>query len=143
MKLKELKCLNCGQPHPRKTGDYISWDCPKCGWTNKEGEFPPGDFDPITFKRRYIDETLCLVSYPPITKTDLRYMPEKQREAIILFLEKGGDALTKGQRDNIRHNLFKKNAAAYEIRSRKLAAKARIIRFLKKTDTSSLFPKTE
>lgn len=140
--MHELKCLNCLLEYdPKELGDYISWECPKCGWTNQEGEFPPGDIpDPITYKKQFFEDNTCIVSYPPISKSDLEHLPEKLKEGLLVFFQNGGAALTAEQRDNVRHNLYSKDYLFYLRKSKKTAAKAKLIRFLQKTDVSTLFP---
>ena len=137
-----LSCLNCGLDYDPKELEegYISWTCPRCGWTNQEGELPPGDMpEPVTYKVKYINEDICIVSYPPVLKSDLEPLPEKLQEALIIFFTHPDD-LTQNHRDNIGNNLYRKSSAKYAAKAKKNAAKARIIKFLHHTDVSELFP---
>jgi len=129
-KKQEFYCLNCNTPIYFEE-EYYVLTCEACNWRNELNEFPTA-ITPITLKTKENNDEYQ-ICYPLIEERDLDEIPEKLKEAILTYF-KEPDKFTKNHKDNIYHNLLEKNAIKYDKLSKKLANKAKLVRFFQQTD---------
>jgi len=130
-KEQEFYCLNCNTPIYFEE-DYYVLTCDICNWRNELNDFPT-DITPITLKTKNVNEEDYQICYPAVEARDLDELPEKLKEAILTYF-KEPDKFTKNHKDNIYHNLLEKDAIKYDKLSKKLANKAKLVRFFQQTD---------
>ena len=125
-------CVHCSEPI-FFDDEYEKVQCGRCSWINVLAECPPEDFSPITVKRKSISDIAFQVCYPEITEKDITRIPEKLQIAVKTYFQ-DHENFTKEMRDNIYHNLFRKDPEKFERIARKYAQKAKLSKFFKNTN---------
>lgn len=73
------------------------------------------------------------ICYPLIEERDLQGLPEALKDALLTYF-KNPFELEKKHRDNIYHNLYKKNATVFEKIAQKYRNKAMLVRYFQNSN---------
>jgi len=128
-------CLNCNSPiFFEEDSNYIT-SCDNCSWRNELSDTPA--IKPITLKIENHGDPLSedyykQICYPLLEDADISHLPERLKEAIIIFLKTG--VITKNQRDNIRANLINKSSKKFREIAKRYEQKAILSEFFKNTN---------
>ena len=128
-KKQEFVCLNCENPiFFEKDSNFIT-TCEQCNWRNELNDTPA--INPITIKTQW-KEDIYQICYPLVEEKDLDEIPEKLKEAILIYF-KTPEKLEKKHKENIYHNLLMKKTENFDKIRKKYENKAKLARFFQNT----------
>ena len=128
-KKEQYFCLNCENPIFFEDSYYIT-TCEYCNWRNELNDKP--EINPITIKTKLINDN-NQICYPFLEETDLDEIPEKLKEGILIYF-RDQTKFTKKHKENIYHNLYKKDSIKFIKLSKKFENKAKLTQFFQSTN---------
>lgn len=129
-------CLNCGEKIEFEDDSNFIATCSNCSWRNELNETPA--IDAIVVKKKVINEDFdTQICYPMISMSDLEYLPESLKKAVISYFKEGYN-FSKKDYQNIYHNLFSKNARDFKKIGMKYMQKAKLAEFFQNTNFTNL-----
>lgn len=126
--IQETYCLNCFNSIELSKNIFT---CEKCAWRNEFDTDPV--INPIKLKKLIFKDYTVQIAYPLLDKSLLQYLPEKLRDAVLIFL-KTPEKLTKKQYDNIFNNIYSKDLSKLSNQKKKFDARIEFIKFFKTTN---------
>ena len=129
--IEKYFCLNCNFELRFEDNTNYIITCENCNWRNELNDIPA--INPIVIKTKSFEDFSCQICYPLIEERDLQDIPEALKEAVLTYF-KNPPELEKKHRDNIYHNLYKKNAIVFEKIAQKYRNKAMLVRYFQNSN---------